>query len=246
MKSTRIAGITLAASLAGGLVATAAGAAFDDVNENSPYAEHINSVQAAGIATGYPDGSFRPTNPISRQQAAAWIDRAATRTALDFADQDAENDPVNPNDPNRVLATVEVTSPAVDGGGGWVNLEGYVAAATEDTNGTGCPCAMNILVFDGEHSRVAISALTVPGPESADERPFAGPVGISPLAGAVFLPGGTTQTFTLEIELVDADVGDVFVAGTLSALYTPMAEGDPATITESAPSGPASLVPGRP
>jgi hypothetical protein len=243
MKSTRIAGITLAASLAGGLVATAAGAAFDDVNENSPYAEHITSVQSAGIATGYADGTFRPTNPINRQQAATWIDRAASRTALDYADLPAEYAPVSPSDPVRVLASVEVTSPAADTGGGWVNLQAYVAAATQDANGTGCPCAVDVRVFDSEGNDVAISGLTVPGPESDDERTAAGPAGMSPLTGVVFLPGGETETYTLEMELLDGDVGSVYVAGTLSALYTPLSEGDPNQHGESAPSGPVSLAP---
>ena len=117
MKSTRITTVALAASLAGGLVATAAGATFDDVNENGPFAEHITNVQEAGIATGFPDGTFRPTNPINRQQAATWIDRAASRTALDFADQADEHAPVSPGDPTRDLATIEMSSPAAGDGG---------------------------------------------------------------------------------------------------------------------------------
>src|SRR5215204_1371192 len=90
MKPSRIAAIALVSSLGGGLVATAAGAAFNDVPAEARFAEHITSVQEAGIASGYSDGSFRPTNPINRQQAAAWINRSASRSALDFADQSAE------------------------------------------------------------------------------------------------------------------------------------------------------------
>jgi len=244
MKSTRIAGIALAASLTGGLAATAAGAAFNDVNENGPYAEHITNVQEAGIATGYSDGTFRPTNPINRQQAATWLDRAAARSALDFADQTAENAPVSPGDPTRDLATIEMTSPAAGDGGGWVTINGYFAAATQDPNGAGCPCAFDAVVVDGDGDDVALGILTVPGPAGDDERVSAGPVGMTPISGIVWLPAGTTDTYTLRVTLVDSDVGNVFVAGTLSGQYAPMAEGEPTVHGESAPgSGPVSLVP---
>lgn len=244
MKSTRIAVIAAAASLAGGLVATAAGATFNDVNEGGPFAEHITNVQEAGIATGYSDGTFRPTNPLNRQQAAAWIDRASTRSALDFADQAGENAPVSPGDPTRQLATIEVSSPAVGDGGGWVTLDGYIAAGTSAADGTGCPCAVDAKVIDGDGNDVALGIMTVPGPASDDERTAAGPVGIAPVTGIVWLPAGTTQTYTLVLTLRDADVGNVFVAGTLGGQYTPMAEGDPTVHGEAGTvNGPVSLVP---
>lgn len=245
MKSTRITAVALAASLAGGLVATAAGAAFDDVNENGPFAEHIANVQEAGIATGFPDGTFRPTNPINRQQAATWIDRAASRTALDFADQADEHAPVSPGDPTRELATIEMSSPAAGDGGGWVTLEGYFAAATQAPTGAGCPCAFDAVVVDGSGDDVALGVLTVPGPESDDERTSAGPVGMTPISGIVWLPAGTTETYTLRVTLVDSDVGTVFIAGTLSGQYAPMADGEPTVHGESG-SDPVSLVPGQP
>ncbi len=251
MKSTRIAAIALASSLAGGLVATAAGAElFDDVNPEGQFAEHITSVQEAGIASGYGDGTFRPQNKISRQQAASWINRAASRTALDFADAPSEHAPITPADPTQALAHIEVTSPATASGGGWVTLQGYVAAATVATDGAGCPCAVDVKVRNSDGDVVALSAMTVPGPESDDERPYGGPVGITPVTGAVFLPGGVTETYTLEVTLVDADVVSVFVAGTLSGDYAPMAaDEDPTTLlptTSGGDAGPVSLAPGRP
>jgi hypothetical protein len=247
MKATRIAAIALASSLGGGLVATAAGASFSDVSTEGQFAEHITSVQEAGIVNGYPDGTFRPTNPLNRQQAAAWIDRAASRAGVDFSNESVEHEPVTPADPTRVLATIEMTSRANGDGGGWVVLEGGVAAATTNPNGTGCPCAFDVKVLDSEGNDVAMGVLTAPGPESDDERTWAGPAGIAPVHGVVWLPGGTTETYTLEITLIDADVESVFVAGSLSGQYSPMAEGEPTVHSEAAPADSLeSLVPGRP
>jgi hypothetical protein len=236
MKPSRIAAIALASSLGGGLVASAAGAAFNDVPAESQFSEHITNVQEAGIATGYPDGSFRPTSPINRQQAASWVNRVASRSALDFADASGEHAPVTPGDPTRVLATVEMASPAASTGGGWVTLQGYVAAAAANPTGAGCPCAFDVEVRNSEGDVVAVSVMTVPGTESDDERTFAGPVGSAPLSGIVFLPGNTEETYSLEVTLVDTDVASVFVAGTLSATYAPMAEGEPSPLD----AGPAS------
>ena len=244
MKATRIAAIALVSSLGGGLIATAASASFTDVSTENQFAEHIDSVQEAGIASGFSDGSFRPSNPLNRAQAAAWIDRSASRSALDFADQAGEYAPLSPASPDGTLATITMASPATAAGGGWVNLQGYVASATADQHGTGCPCAMDIKVLNSADEVVAIGALTTPGPASDDERTFGGPVGIAPVTGIVFLPGGAEETYRLVVHLQDSDVGTVYVAGTLAGDYAPMAEGDPTTM-ESGSTGPVSLAPGQ-
>lgn len=240
MKPSRVAVIVTVASLAGGLVATAANAAFTDVRPENQFAEHIANVQEAGIATGFADGSFRPTAALSRQQAAAWLDRAASRGALDFSDQVGEYTPLTPQATTRQLATVEVGSHAATGGSGWVMLQGYVAAAARAEDGAGCPCALNIRILDGAGDVVAISALTVSGPNEDDERDYAGPASSAPMMAAVPLPGGAADTFTLEVELVDSDVAQVLVGGSLFGQYVPMAEGDPTQL------GQATLAPTEP
>ncbi len=243
MKSSRIAAIAVVSSLGGGLVATAAGATFNDVGTEGQFAEHITSVQEAGIASGYADGSFRPTNALNRQQAAAWINRAASRSALDFSDESAEQTPVTPQDPTRELASFEMSSPATSDGGGWVVFNGGVMAAAVDSHGTGCPCAFDVSVLDSEGNVVAVSVVTAPGPEADDERTWVGPAGIAPVNGVAWLPGGTSETYTLEVTLVDTDVEAVLVLGSLSGQYSPMAEGEPAVLENGPADGPVTLLP---
>jgi RHS repeat-associated protein len=50
---------------------------FSDVSTGHPFAEPISWMIAAGITTGYPDGTFRPTEPVTRQSMAAFLHRAA-------------------------------------------------------------------------------------------------------------------------------------------------------------------------
>ncbi len=45
--------------------------AFADVEANQYYAEAVNWAEQAGIVKGYPDGTFRPGQPVSRQEMAA-------------------------------------------------------------------------------------------------------------------------------------------------------------------------------
>jgi hypothetical protein len=52
------------------------GATFSDVTSSNPFCPHIERIAASGIALGYPDGTFRPSNPITRAEMAALITRA--------------------------------------------------------------------------------------------------------------------------------------------------------------------------
>jgi hypothetical protein len=62
-------------ALSGG-TPTGAGS-FSDVPADHPFAAEIGWLAASGVATGYPDGTFRPTEPVSRQATAAFLARLA-------------------------------------------------------------------------------------------------------------------------------------------------------------------------
>src|SRR5690606_25762688 len=48
---------------------------FPDVPTTSSFCADIEWLVAEGIAGGYPDGTFKPTNPVSRQAMAAFLYR---------------------------------------------------------------------------------------------------------------------------------------------------------------------------
>ena len=54
---------------------------FPDVREGSWYAEAVNAMASAGILAGYPDGSFRPHQPITRAECAALLAKLSGETA---------------------------------------------------------------------------------------------------------------------------------------------------------------------
>lgn len=54
---------------------------YDDVRADSPHAEAIGLTTLFGIATGYPDGSFRPHEHVTRGQIASFLDRGLRYSA---------------------------------------------------------------------------------------------------------------------------------------------------------------------
>ncbi len=72
--------------------AAAAGPSFADVSETAWFYADVAAAAEAGFMSGYPDGTFRPNNPITRQEAAAVLVGLLDLEAgagKDFADQDA-------------------------------------------------------------------------------------------------------------------------------------------------------------
>jgi uncharacterized repeat protein (TIGR02059 family) len=59
-----------------------AAARFKDVNTNTTMGAYIGAASAAGIVAGNTDGTFKPNNPITRQEMAAMMIRAAKVAGL--------------------------------------------------------------------------------------------------------------------------------------------------------------------
>lgn len=51
-------------------------ATFTDVDVGAPFFQEIEALAASGITTGYPDGTFKPNNPVTRGAVAAFLARA--------------------------------------------------------------------------------------------------------------------------------------------------------------------------
>ena len=56
--------------------AKASSQSFKDVSQNHPFQEMIQNMHVRGLINGYPDGSFRPNETISRKHAAHLLEKA--------------------------------------------------------------------------------------------------------------------------------------------------------------------------
>ena len=78
---------------AAGSPAASGGTAYSDVAETAYYASAVRWAAANGVVTGYADGTFRPNDPITRQQLAAILWRyagsPAAESGTDYADESA-------------------------------------------------------------------------------------------------------------------------------------------------------------
>lgn len=96
-----VSGAAAGGAAVGGAAAGGGGATFSDVRPGDWYYGELAAAVAAGLIKGYDDGTFRPNDPVTREQAAAMAARAlaaagkagalaadevATRPA-DFADR---------------------------------------------------------------------------------------------------------------------------------------------------------------
>ncbi|MNC27885.1 Endo-1,4-beta-xylanase A precursor [compost metagenome] len=59
-----------------GLATASSGTTFSDVSAGAWYADAVQTAAAAGLITGYTDGSFKPNSPITRQEMAAILSKA--------------------------------------------------------------------------------------------------------------------------------------------------------------------------
>lgn len=62
-------------------------AAFRDISDGLWYANSVAWAAASGIVNGYEDNSFRPDDPITREQMATILYRYATMKGLDVTAQ---------------------------------------------------------------------------------------------------------------------------------------------------------------
>ncbi|MCC5953410.1 MAG: S-layer homology domain-containing protein [Acidimicrobiia bacterium] len=74
-------------------------AGFSDVSVNNPFADDVVWLVGASVAGGYPDGTFRPTAPVSRQAMAAFLQRLAGLLGAAAPGPAPAFDDVGPQDP---------------------------------------------------------------------------------------------------------------------------------------------------
>lgn len=71
---------------------TTAEVAFPDVDPNGYYIHALAWASSTGLVSGYPDGTFGPEDPVSREQLAVFLYRRAAADGLDVTVSPAEID----------------------------------------------------------------------------------------------------------------------------------------------------------
>ncbi|OWY62142.1 hypothetical protein B7486_60020, partial [cyanobacterium TDX16] len=92
---------------------------YQDVATSHPFYEEIEYLGDAGIASGYEDGTFRPSAPVTRQSMSAFLFRASDQEEAFVAPANSTFADVGPSHPFRVavewMASASITTGYDDG-----------------------------------------------------------------------------------------------------------------------------------
>jgi hypothetical protein len=90
------------------------GTKFSDIDESSWYYNSVMLCRLFGIIKGYPDGSFRPTNNITRAEAFAMIDNSKNKKEIPTAEPEVTPTPIPVTDtveePEQVIPDSSASS----------------------------------------------------------------------------------------------------------------------------------------
>lgn len=118
---------------------------WSDVPESNFFHDSITNFTDAGCASGYPDGTFRPTEPVLRQQMARFVNSCGGRLWFDSAES------VTVTTSDTSVATAEMVSGAVGDGTGRVLVN--VSARVASNSTTGFPCEVKVQLGSGGSAR---------------------------------------------------------------------------------------------
>lgn len=134
--------LTLLATVSIGLASDG----FSDVPNSHPFHDQIGDMAASCVSTGYSDGTYRPSDEISRQAMAAFLSRGLTR-AYQSTTVGSPFEPFGDNT-DVTLATMDITTPDVGGGCSFdVHLTGWASLLTNETYADACNssfCNLNL------------------------------------------------------------------------------------------------------
>jgi hypothetical protein len=136
-----VAAIGLLTAGLGAFVGVAVATEWTDVPESNFFHDSIDNFTDAGCASGYPDGTFRPTEPVLRQQMARFVNSCGGRL---WFDEGTNN---NVGTTATTIATAEMVSGAVGEGAGRVLV--HVTGRATSSSTTGYPCEVDVQVGSG-------------------------------------------------------------------------------------------------
>ena len=197
----------VAASLITGTVAFAAGKTFTDVPPGHPFATEIGKVAGACIAGGYNDGTYRPSDPVTRQAMAAFLSRSGSAVFEGVANFGGDSLSAGSNIKEYSgwvnPASVTVTIPDLPGTCNVpVTITGNVDVRIASTQTGACKttntCLATTKIFNGEVEMTNASTFRFTSDAAG------GTLNITEVTSQ---PDGTTRTYNLRLQSRNVKLG---------------------------------------
>jgi hypothetical protein len=210
-----------------GFTGAALAARFSD-SASSPFTTEIDNIAQAGCASGFPDGTYRPTQPVNRQQMAAFINRCGGR----IAHTTGSTVTTSSSGAFQDIAEVTITpgglagpSPCADATclGPTTNVVRFRASAHAATTDEGdCPCDLELRIVTDIPSPLFNCTLPTRagdllGSGGDDGRARAA----SSVGGACLAPAGEPVHAKLQARYTDGNVASVSFVGEITATSAP-------------------------
>ncbi|MEO6349851.1 MAG: S-layer homology domain-containing protein, partial [Candidatus Limnocylindrales bacterium] len=132
---------------------------FGDVPNSNVFHDQISAMAGAGITAGFGDGGFHPSDPVTRQSMAAFMQRGLGRAAIT-----PQTAPITPTITAAAgfvtsgaaqVRQLTITVPGTTNGFApqqLVHLQGRVAlSGTMNTSADGCPCEFQVMILDTDN-----------------------------------------------------------------------------------------------
>jgi hypothetical protein len=208
--------LTIAASALVALVISSgvavAGGGFTDVQPGDNFFNEIGAIADAGITTGFPDGTYRPSQPVTRGAMAAFMGRGFGR-----ADSGSGSSTNMDSGVNVFPATASIVAGAAEPGTG-----GYVvvtASADLSINSSWCACSFTMSIQD------VTGATNSPG-ASTNAAPEAGITATNMSLSETWIfpiSAGQSKNFRIDAEVFHNGAGASTrsISGQITAVYVP-------------------------
>ena len=224
MRQALVGAVVVVALCLGGSAAIAGvGPSFTDVPEDHPFADEIEAIAAAGITTGFNDGTYRPGANVTRQAMAAFMGRGFSRVG--WGSRSSEIGIGVGTD----VASVTVDAGATESGQGYVLLvaTGHVVVEDPEEEGPVTAFARIVRSSDGEQGPATLTQLS----DTTGTFTLAGDQSESSISAmwAVPLPADSSDTYSFRMGLVGNGNQVLYGTGSIAAIYAPFAASDAST-----------------
>jgi hypothetical protein len=129
----------LAAGLGVAALASATAAyavpSFDDVPDDHMFHDEIDWMAETGITTGYPDGTFRPGDPVTRGQMSAFMQRLYNLQDTTYWAQNPGSRSTESSDWSQPAGTAVMNIEVPEGTRGWLHATFDAESICEGGNG---------------------------------------------------------------------------------------------------------------
>jgi hypothetical protein len=224
-----VVGVAVAAVMLQG-VAYGSSQHFSDVDPSNQFYSQIQAMADAGVIAGFPDGTFRPTATVTRQAAAAFIDRAAPRVGFTYLTGGALSKAGQ--GPAYFHAGDVSINPgaATQGSTGFITVTAHFLVKPQSTHS--CPCTLDYhFTYNGQNTPDRSQTII-----AATDGDQAG--GNGALSAVYPVSGNQPVSIGLEAEIeqnTDGTDDELVLSGDMEATYAPLGPDGDSTLAYESP-----------